>query len=280
MSLYIPTFAEVLAVSRARGRNSKAPDLWNGLVGYWSMLQGGGHTLYDVSGYDNHGTLTSMDPATDWVGSPYGGALQFDGTNQYVEAAATGPLALTVNDPRTVVLWAKKTADVNNLDGLMLWHGVAGNDGQLLVVYFDQDTRNGILVGQRFSNSYASQPATSVSISEWHQYAFTIGTSTDRPSIYVDGVLNSTIGVALGSWDTGVVQWGRGIGSANHGPFQLVNVLIYNRVLSTNEIRQLYAAPHDMARLRRHVQPAVSAPPAGLDIPIAMHHYKQLQGAN
>ena len=40
--------------------------------------------MIDRSGYGNHGTLTNMDPGTDWV--PSGGklALDFDVSNDYV----------------------------------------------------------------------------------------------------------------------------------------------------------------------------------------------------
>jgi hypothetical protein len=41
-------------------------------------------TLRDESVYGNHGTLTNMDAATDWVVSGGKGALDFDGTDDYV----------------------------------------------------------------------------------------------------------------------------------------------------------------------------------------------------
>ena len=47
---------------------SDKPDLWTGLPGLWMPSLGvTGDTLRDISGYGNHGTLTNMDPATDWV---------------------------------------------------------------------------------------------------------------------------------------------------------------------------------------------------------------------
>jgi len=69
---------------------SASPHLWNGLVGAWMPSLGvTGDTLRDVSGNGNHGTLTNMDPATDWVTSEKGLALDFDKTNDIV----------IVNDP-------------------------------------------------------------------------------------------------------------------------------------------------------------------------------------
>src|SRR3989338_11081194 len=66
----------------------------NGLIGYWRFDDGSGSTVArDSSRYGNHGTLTTMDPSSDWVANantgttffnPY--ALDFDGTDDYVGA--------------------------------------------------------------------------------------------------------------------------------------------------------------------------------------------------
>jgi len=63
--------------------------LERGLVGYWCpMLATTGPRLYDRSGRGNHGTLTNMDAASDWVTAKVrntaGRVLDFDGTNDAV----------------------------------------------------------------------------------------------------------------------------------------------------------------------------------------------------
>ena len=60
--------------------------LRQGLVGAWCPSVSGpyGYSLPDLSGYGNHGTLTNMDPGSDWVVSDGKGALDFDGSNDYV----------------------------------------------------------------------------------------------------------------------------------------------------------------------------------------------------
>src|SRR3990172_4235028 len=66
----------------------------NGLVGYWKLDDGSGSTVArDSSRYGNHGTLTAMDPSSDWVANPAHStgsffnpyALDFDGTDDYVD---------------------------------------------------------------------------------------------------------------------------------------------------------------------------------------------------
>jgi len=68
------------------GRNEEgvAGELWRGCVGYWPMWEGAGSKAFDFSHYNNDGTLTNMDPPTDWVKTEKGFALSFDGTDDYV----------------------------------------------------------------------------------------------------------------------------------------------------------------------------------------------------
>jgi hypothetical protein len=81
----------------ATGPSECAPEwswAWEGLVGLWAPALGPtGNALFDLSGRNNHGTLTNMDPATDWVGSPYGGALDFDGIDDHILVPSSPSLA-------------------------------------------------------------------------------------------------------------------------------------------------------------------------------------------
>ena len=71
--------------SPQRGR-LKHESLWRGCIGAWAPCLGqSGSTLRDHSPYGNHGTLTSMDPATDWVSRNGTHALDFDGTNDWID---------------------------------------------------------------------------------------------------------------------------------------------------------------------------------------------------
>ena len=66
------------------------PELWRGCVGAWAPCLGpSGLTLRDWSGRGNHGTLTNMDPGTDWVASQGRYALDLDGSNDRVEIPAS-----------------------------------------------------------------------------------------------------------------------------------------------------------------------------------------------
>ena len=85
------------------------PGLWNGLaLNAHAPLGPTGATLRDVSGYRHNGTLTTMDLATDWVVTPLGWALDFDGTNDYVDFQDLDHWTESVVDGFTIAGWLKR----------------------------------------------------------------------------------------------------------------------------------------------------------------------------
>ena len=82
----------------------------DGLVAWYlgGGLGWGSNKWFDISRYGNHGTLTNMDPATDWVGNsrPGGyGALDFDGTNDYVQMGNAAALDFDGTTPFSGSAW-------------------------------------------------------------------------------------------------------------------------------------------------------------------------------
>lgn len=72
------------------------PELWRGCVGAWNPGLGpSGTVLRDWSPFKNHGTLTDMDPGTDWVASQGRYALDFDGSNDHVLTVANDSVPTT-----------------------------------------------------------------------------------------------------------------------------------------------------------------------------------------
>ncbi|MFW0862566.1 MAG: DUF2341 domain-containing protein [Candidatus Komeilibacteria bacterium] len=54
-------------------------------IGWWPLDDNEGVTAIDISGNGKSGTLTLMNPSTDWISGKYGGGLDFDGTDGYVD---------------------------------------------------------------------------------------------------------------------------------------------------------------------------------------------------
>ena len=93
-SLITPSYAQGFA--RSQG-DAQHPGLWRGLVGAWvPSLGASGATLYDVSGFNRHGTLVNIPISTGWIP----GGLYFDGVNDFVNCGtspAGGLTALSVS---------------------------------------------------------------------------------------------------------------------------------------------------------------------------------------
>jgi len=122
------------------------PSLWRGCVGAWAPCLGpSGLMLRDWSGFGNHGTLTNMDAAGDWVSSSGRYALDFDGSNDYV----TSPFALLRGESfKTMSIWINPITTASNAQfdgyfgaqqnttsrfGITNAGSIAGNDDVLLL---------------------------------------------------------------------------------------------------------------------------------------------------
>jgi hypothetical protein len=103
-------------------------NILQGLVGVWCPSLGpSGYTLLDRSGGGNHGVLTNMDAASDWVGTPGGWALDFDGSNDWINIPRPRQIASTGVTHYTVSYWVKlrsgygATLRCNSTSGLFVY---------------------------------------------------------------------------------------------------------------------------------------------------------------
>jgi hypothetical protein len=232
---YIPSMPEVSFVSQSRGALSCAPGLWRGLAGLWLPNAGvQGSTLFDWSGYANHGTLTNMFPEDDWVTSRYGYALDFGGGNDWVSTAHS----FDTSEPFSIAVWAQGKPTTG--------------------VLFGQHVNNrsyvGLLNGDYFfgaGDSYTQAgPASEVPASGWWHCAMVADGSINR--MYVDGEEVASHGYAgIGPQNTGnAIGMRRDFREFWDG--QITMVAAWNgRALTPAEIRQLYTDPHCMTRLDR-----------------------------
>ncbi len=264
MSVYIPDWSEVLAVSHSRGADSEAPHLWDGLVGCWSMLQGGGKTLYDISGYGNHGTLTNFaDIGAAWVpGNPRSGgyALDFDGANDTIALSSFN----VGTDAITASIWGNWSAVP---DDILFGNSVVSRY-TLYVAATD--------VLFRTASGFVSVTHNGVTQGIWYHFAVT-RTVGGAVVFYQDGAL---IGTAT---RTGALDDIDSIGSRGDGVFEMNGMLsdlsVHNRALSPSEIQLLYERPNAMLNLRRRVFPAtVAAGGAGTTNPFSMGAVNLFQG--
>ena len=255
--LYIPDFSEILECAECMGQNSEAPELWAGLVGLWPFAVGGGLTAFDVSGYGNHGTLTNMDPATDWVMTERGWALAFGGADACVDIPM---LVLSTNADSTIAWWGTRNADGD--------HAIAGSRADYKrIMWLDSNDELFIETDTNANQaSSSSQPSSYDGL--WHHAA--IVTRAGEAFFYFDGadVGQGTYTAKLTNTTTIEVFGADKIGAPSYEyNGRLNNICAWpTRALLPSEISQLYSDPWAMYRLRSKPFPAAVAP-GGIVVP-------------
>ena len=92
------TLVVALALSTPLSAQGQGP------VARWNFDEGQGSVLHDQSGSNNHGRIHGAA----WMPSGKGGALRFDGVDDYVDCGTGGSLDIT--GPITLQAWVKPTA--------------------------------------------------------------------------------------------------------------------------------------------------------------------------
>ena len=245
--------------ARNRGE-SQAPQLWDGMVGAWIPALGPtGGTLNDVSINKNNGTLTNMNLASDWVISPYGYALKFDGINDYVNC---GDLSFIDGATALSIVVLVRFTDLS-VDSTILAKDYFTGYAQLLFWRDDRGTlesRNNtiaIIFGNGVSRCRIEGADGSMNDTDWHHIVVTFDSGTAH--LYIDGQEDAN---SPGSSGTGgptalestndPLQIGKPITTSNKElDGEIAKVVVYNRALTAIDVVEDYADPFASFRLRR-----------------------------
>jgi hypothetical protein len=213
---------------------SAHPDLWNGVVGYWAPCLGPtGLRLHDVSRGNNWGTLTNMDAASDWVvdGGQY--ALDFDGTNDYVQLSS-----VPIGGPLTVSVWfmASSVSSTAAIFSDTLSSGVAA------AFQFEIGRTAGKL-GVVWADSIIGNNSTTLSTSTLYHVVFVRRgyTGSWTAEFYVDGKADGSATTALNPASAGAFSIGRpgGFNGLYYGG-EIFELTAWNRAISLNEAKAIY----------------------------------------
>lgn len=217
-----------------------------GLVGHWAFDSTSGTTAIDSSGNGNNGTLVDINPASNWVPGYVNNALLFNGTGAVVNV----PSAASINDVfltgGTLMGWIyPATWGESNFGRLTnkRYHGfwIANNPPEIATLggfyqFTDAEAR-----------WYGS--ANALELNKWQHVAITYDASSpsNTPTFYVNGVaLTTTVrhpvtGTAVS--DSGhILTIGNRIYHDRAFDGQLDDFRLYNRILTPQEIQQIYNA--------------------------------------
>lgn len=200
-----PSYKQGFAHNAAEAKPEHS-NRWKSPVALWEVSLGiTGDTLLDQSAFKNHGTLTNMAPATDWVisGNPRlsGYALDFDNSDDEIRVPANSSLNVDIGSFH-VRAWINMDnvpsgiAEANEILEKKSPAGVAGNKADILFSIngdgrASADADGDIVFG--FGNGtivLTHDSLTSLSANTWYRVIGEFDRSAQKVRIYINGVLD------------------------------------------------------------------------------------------
>ncbi|MBN1786765.1 MAG: hypothetical protein JW806_00035 [Sedimentisphaerales bacterium] len=205
------------------------PNLLEGLVAHWMFDEGTGSVAGD-SANGHNGTITGAT----WTTGKIGGALNFDGNNDYVRV----PNHSDFDFPAGFSLCAWAQPGVNDVHGRIVYRYDASSQDGYFVSQAQQGSYNlNVYVGG--SNSYVASDVEP-NAGQW-AYIVAVRQSDGDLNIYVDGNIQSEITNASGEIDSsGDIFIGVDLGLNWDFTGKIDDIRIYNRPLTGLEIGLLY----------------------------------------
>ena len=212
-------------------------DITTGLVDYWPLDEGSGPIAHDVVG-GNNATIQNFPPSQQvWVPGVTGDALNFTDSTNYVRT--NSPISF---NEYTIDFWLKVNGPggtnprlVGPADGLYAW------------VILNSESARGVGFYYNHGASLLQDPNPPVP-GVWENYAVTIDLVAGSAAVYRNG--NE---VAAGAFHDNVPQlfWSFGHNQDPNNQLdglngQLDEIRIYDRVLSSSEIKQLVPEPSSL----------------------------------
>ncbi|PJE64483.1 MAG: hypothetical protein COU90_03515, partial [Candidatus Ryanbacteria bacterium CG10_big_fil_rev_8_21_14_0_10_43_42] len=226
---------------------ASAQDITSGLVGHWTFDEGSGTVAGDSSGLGNTGTLTN---GPVWGVGKVGGALSFDGSNDYIDAGSNAIL-----DDMSVFsfsAWINPGTGAYGPQGTIVQKGHGDiqltYEGWILAFYPNAPTQLTFRAVHQTNHLLIQAPPNVFTMNEWQHVVVTWDGSPNASGVKI---FRNGVEVSYSTQQNGsgpkVSDVARnfliGINSYVNTPFKgsLDDVRIYNRALSSTDIQALYA---------------------------------------
>jgi hypothetical protein len=215
-------------------------------VGLWHMNDGSGATVTDSSSKNNHGTFFNSASGPSWTTGQVGGALSFDGVDDYVDIPDDPTLELG-SDPYAFELWFKTSTTKNAYWGLHLiskWDGWGDYNDWVLFLRDYGGTYGQIwFQGRLYSELTLTDNSKDYRDGIWHHVVITkTDTSSLGTKLYVDGEIKDS-GPGVNILDgPNPLRIGLSYSAGNSHTFHglIDEVAIWNRALTEEEIEDHY----------------------------------------
>jgi len=226
-------FFVVLVLTAVVGLFAEATFAEPNLVSWWKFDEGSGTIAYDSAG-SNHGFIYG---ATRKVG-PIDGVLSFDGVDDYVDCGNDNSLAITNN--LTIAAWVKRESAAGSTNEIIVSKYNGGKRSYRLFFIGNDRIRWWLSQDGGTTNRKYVSSTLQITDTNWHFIAATFKSGSLR--IYIDGVNRTDSGKGNISSIFASTE-PLFIGQENSGSYfngLIDDVRICNRVLSAEEIQQLY----------------------------------------
>ena len=191
--------------------------------------------VYDFSGNGNNGSVTSAT----WTSSgKLNGAMEFDGSDDYVDCGNDGSLTFGSGDSFTYSAWIYQISAQSGWRGIV-YHGATGESQghiglQATTRYLSGGTGDGS-TWQTHSSTYAP------SLNTWVHVAITLDRNLNVLKLYAEGI---EVGNFSHSYVPTATSVGLRIGEGNPNSERfngtMDEVAIWNRTLTATEIQDIY----------------------------------------
>lgn len=202
----------------------------DGLVGWWKFDETSGTVAYDSSGNGNNGNLTN---GPTWTTGKIGGALSFDGVNDYVDLEVG--TKLSQKSLISVSLWIKP---VEYKYAVLINQKKANSFGWAFKWRVSNEKLYFKIYGQSESSSAGLTYLKNPQLNAWSHLIAVIGQNSHK--IYLDSSINREINNSLSfEASSGDVS----VGSDKNLEYfngLIDDVRIYDRALSAAEVQALY----------------------------------------
>lgn len=221
--------------------------LAQGLQAFWLFNEGGGTTLYDLSGNNNTASLTG----TTWQQfGNQGTSLNFVGSNSTYGSVPYAPSLNPSNQDFSIAAWFYNT----------------GSSGERIIINHQSHYRLKLQGGGRAALDGSTGATASVTVptaNAWHLVVVTFQNSSSTGKIYLDGKLDNTqVGSLAYSGNTNVIDIGRTsfFGGISNWIGNIGQIMLWGRILGADEIQKLYTDPYAMLQPQKDI--LVAPPPA------------------
>lgn len=245
-------------------RPSTRNPLANGLRGLWAFNEDGGNTVFNLAQANYPATLSGATPPS-WANSPYGRALTFNGSSSYIASVGTVADFNFLASTAIFTLAARIRLANNAADAAgTIWGGTANTGNKDLAFFWENRSvvsspkalRLILGGGVSTQQTLGAQTVNNViTDNNWHHVA-AVG-NVNTTAIYVDGVAVGLSSNTSLTTPAGPLTAAPDIGRLNSGLLffngDIEHVMVWDRVLTADEIRVLYGNPYQVfsSRYRR-----------------------------